>query len=48
MRIIFQSKSDEIKNEGKILLRQLDDEDGKLEAEKYIKKHDKTNWTSWD
>lgn len=48
IRIVSSSKSDKIKLEGKSLLRQLDSEEGKNEATEFIKKHDKSNWTSWD
>lgn len=49
MSIISSLTNDKDKLEGKVILRQLDDEEGKKEAEQFIKKHSKqSTWRSWD
>lgn len=49
MRIISSLTDDKDKLEGKVILRQLDDEEGKKEAEQFIKKHSKkSTWRSWE
>lgn len=48
MRIISGSNKSDIKLEGKVILRQLDTDEGKEEAKEFIKKHSKTTWRSWE